>query len=81
MLWQGAELLCPLSLAFHNEPRHMETGSLQTGRERVLRKMSDFIPDTEGTLSQITRMQEIMGVLLLMVNGRLVFFVCFSLSA
>jgi len=58
----------------------METDSLQTGRERVLRKMSDFIPDTEGTLSQITRMQEIMGVLLLMVNGRLDFFVCFLLS-
>lgn len=75
MLWQGAELLCPLSLAFHNEPRHMETDSLQTSRERVLRKISDFIPVTEGGLSQMTRMQEIMGVLLLMVNGRLNFFV------
>lgn len=53
----------------------METDSLQTSRERVLRKISDFILVTEGGLSQMTRMQEIMGVLLLMVNGRLNFFV------
>lgn len=56
--------------------------SLDTWRQTLcrqagegLRKISDFIPVTEGGLSQMTRMQEIMGVLLLMVNGRLNFFV------
>lgn len=58
----------------------METDSLQTDKERVLRKISDFMQDPEGGLSQITRMQEIMGVLLLKVSGRLDLFVCFSLS-
>ena len=57
----------------------METDSLQTDRERVLRTISDFMQDPEGGLSQITRMQEIMGVLLLKVSGRLDVFVCLFL--
>lgn len=71
--------MCALSLAFHNKPRHMETDSLQTDKGRVLRTIFDFMQDPEGGLSQITRMQEIMGVLLLKVNGRLDLFVCLFL--
>ena len=48
--------MCPLSLAFHNEPRDVETVSLQTHRERVLRNISDFIPAAEDGLSHITGM-------------------------
>ena len=71
--------MCPLSLAFHNEPRDVETVSLQTHRERVLRNISDFIPAAEDGLSHITGMQKILGLLLLNVN-RKSDYVCFSLK-
>lgn len=75
----GADLLCPVSLAFHNEPRGVETVSLQTRRERVLRKISEFIPDAEDGLRHITGMQKILGLLLFKVN-RKSHYVCFSLK-
>lgn len=71
--------MCPPSLAFHNEPRDVEKVSLQTRRERVLRKISEFIPDAEDGLRHITGMQKTLGLLLLKVN-RKSHYVCFSLK-
>lgn len=57
----------------------MDPGTPHTCREKVLRKISDFIPEAENGLDQISGMQKITGVFSLKHHRRSDYF-CFSLK-